>query len=144
MVPHKTQASRPLVGIGVLILKDGKVLLGKRKGSHGEGEYAYPGGHLEFGESIEGTARREVMEETGIQIKNIRFLRIANVVKYNKHYVDIALIADYKSGTPKVREPQKSESWGWYEIRNIPSPLFEFCKSAFDSFEGGKVFYDSK
>ena len=41
------------VGIGVIILKDGKVLLGKRKGSHGAGEYAFPGGHLEYMESFD-------------------------------------------------------------------------------------------
>ncbi len=42
---------RPKVGLGVLIFKDGKVLLGKRKGAHGEGTWCPPGGHLEFGET---------------------------------------------------------------------------------------------
>ncbi|MCA9327773.1 NUDIX domain-containing protein, partial [Candidatus Saccharibacteria bacterium] len=45
--------SRPQVGIGVFIIKDGQILLGRRKGSHGKGEYALPGGHLENGESFE-------------------------------------------------------------------------------------------
>ncbi len=81
-----------------MVLKDGRVLMGKRKGSHGAGEYAYPGGHLEMGESFEQCARREVNEETGLEINNIKFLRLDNVMKYpGKHYVDIALTADWKT-----------------------------------------------
>jgi len=134
---------RPKVGIGVMILKDGKVLMGKRQGAHGAGEYAYPGGHLEFGESFEDCARREAREETGIEIDNVRFLRLANVQKYSgKHYVDIALAADWKSGEPKVLEPNKVDGWKWYELDKLPDPLFEFCYSAFDSLKTGQSYYD--
>src|SRR5688572_25404284 len=103
--------TRPLVGIGVMIIRDGKVLLGKRKGSHGEGEYAWPGGHMEYMESFADCARREVLEETGMAIKNIRFLRLMNMKNYApKHYVDIAIVAEWESGEPKRLEPNKIES----------------------------------
>jgi 8-oxo-dGTP diphosphatase len=102
---------RPKVGIGVMILKDGKVLLAKRKASHGAGEYAWPGGHLEYMESFEGCARRETREETGIEIENVRFLCLCNMKEYApKHYVHINLVADWKSGEPKVLEADKTES----------------------------------
>ena len=58
-----TQAIR--VGVGVIIVRDGNVLLGERAGSHGAGTWALPGGHLEFGETVADCARREVLEETG-------------------------------------------------------------------------------
>jgi len=84
--------NRPKVGVGILVLKDKKVLLGKRKGSHGEGEYAFPGGHLEYMESFEDCAKREVTEECGIEISNIQFQFLANVTKYApKHYAHIGL-----------------------------------------------------
>ena len=54
----------PRVGIAVFIFKDGKFLMGRRKGAHGEDTWSVPGGHLEFGEMIEDGARREVEEET--------------------------------------------------------------------------------
>lgn len=134
---------RPKVGIGVVVFKNGKVLVGQRKSAHGTGEYAWPGGHLEHLESFEACARREVKEETDLEIQNIRFLRLANVTTYApKHYVDIALIADWKSGEAKVMEPDKLESWAWFDLGNLPSPLFEFCKSAVDAIKTGKNYYD--
>ena len=136
---------RPLVGVGVMVFKNNKVLLAKRKGSHGIGEYAFPGGHLEFGESIFECGRREVFEETGIKIKKIRFNRLANVTSYKeKHYVDVSLIAEFASGKVTLKEPNKAEFWDCYDIEKLPKPLFKFCVTAFESFKNGKIFYDSK
>lgn len=132
------------VGIGVMIMKDGKVLLGKRKGSHGAGEYAWPGGHMEYMESFEGCAKRETLEETGMEIENVRFLRLSNLKTYApKHYVDIGLIADWKQGEPKVMEPDKMEEWGWYDIDTLPSPLFATLPSYFEALKTGKNFWDA-
>lgn len=134
---------KPRVGVGVTIFKDGKVLLGKRKGSHGEGEYAWPGGHLEYMESLSDCAEREVKEECGIEINNIRFQFLANVKKYApKHYIHVGLKADWVSGKPQVLEPEKSESWDWYDLDNLPAPLFEFCKITVESLKSGKNYYD--
>jgi 8-oxo-dGTP diphosphatase len=136
-------AQRPRVGVGVTIFKDRKVLLGKRKGSHGEGEFAFPGGHLEYMESFADCVRREVREECGIEIENIRFQFLANVVKYApKHYVHIGLIADWKSGEPQVLEPDRCESWEWYELDNLPHPLFAMCKLAVQCNKTGKIYFD--
>lgn len=77
-----TSDNQDKVGVGVMVLKDGKVLLSKRKGSHGSGEYAFPSGHLEYMEGFEECARRETKEECGIEIQNIKFLFLANVDRY--------------------------------------------------------------
>ena len=83
--------NRPKVGLGVIIKKDGKVLMGKRKNSHGEGTWNFPGGHLEYEESWEECARRETREEAGIEIKNIIFATATNDIFENeqKHYITI-------------------------------------------------------
>ena len=134
----------PKVGIGVMVLKGGKVLLGKRKGSHGAGEYAWPGGKLEYMESIVECAKREVMEEAGIEIENVRFLRLSNLKQYApKHYLDIGLIADWKSGEPRVCEPEKLESWGWYATDALPQPLFATLPSYFEALKTGRNFWDN-
>lgn len=126
-----------------MILKDGKVLLGKRRGSHGESEFAFPGGHLEYMEGFADCAMREVQEECGIEIENIRFQFLANVTKYApKHYVHIGLIADWKNGEPQVLEPDKSESWLWYDLNNLPESIFEMCKLSFQSHATKKNYFD--
>ncbi|MDO8742591.1 MAG: NUDIX domain-containing protein [bacterium] len=141
-----TQGARPMVGVGVMILKDGKVLLAKRKGSHGAGEYGFPGGHLENLESFEDCAIRETREECGLEIKNIRFLYLTNVKKYApKHYVHIGLVADWAGGEPVVLEPEKAEEWKWFDLDNVPEgPTFEFCKLSFDAYKNGRKYFPSE
>ncbi|OIO08475.1 hypothetical protein AUJ27_00685 [Candidatus Falkowbacteria bacterium CG1_02_37_44] len=139
----KLELEKPKVGVGVMILKDGKVLLGKRKGSHGEGEFAFPGGHLEYMESFADCAKREVLEECGIEIDNIRFQFLANVVKYApKHYIHVGLLADWKKGEPKVMEPNRSGSWLWYDINNLPEPIFKMCELSIKSYKSGNNYFD--
>jgi len=140
----KDKEKRPKVGVGIMVFKDGKVLLGKRKSSHGSGEYAWPGGHMESMESFEDCAKREAREETGIEIENVRFLRLLNFKDYApKHYVDIGLLADWKSGEPKVLEPEKCESWEWADPENLPEPLFKSLPSYFEALKTGKNFFDN-
>ena len=135
---------RPKVGVGVMIFKDGKVLMGKRKSSHGAGEYARPGGHLEMMESFEDCAKREVLEETGMQIKNIRFLRLMNFKGYaSRHFVDIALMADWSAGEPMLLEPEKCEGWAWYDLADLPTPLFQTIPSYLEALKAGKNFFDN-
>lgn len=138
------ETKRPKVGIGVMIFKDGKILLAKRKGSHGAGEYAFPGGHLEYMESFENCARRETREECGVEIQNLRFQLLSNVTTYApKHYVHIGVIADWKSGEPEVLEPDKCESWDWYALNALPEPLFALCQLAIENYGTGKNYFDS-
>lgn len=139
------QSQQIQIGVGVLIVKDGKVLLGKRKSSHGDGEYAFTGGHLEYMESFEQCARRETREECGLEIKNIRFLFLENLTQYApKHYVHIMLIADWESGEPEVLEPEKREAWGWYDPAQLPTPLFATCEKAIELYlHGGQHYFDT-
>ena len=136
--------SVPRVGIGVMIFKEGKILLGKRKGAHGAGEYAFPGGSLEMMESYEECVRRETLEECGIQVENIRFQLTANSFHFEpRHYIKIGFLADWKSGEPIVLEPDKCESWDWYELNALPSPLFVYTRLLIQSFQTGVTCIDA-
>jgi 8-oxo-dGTP diphosphatase len=130
------------VGVGVFIRKGGKILLGKRKGSHGAGGWCPPGGHLEFGESWEECIERETMEEAGIKIKNVRFGTVTNdIFEEGKHYITICMVADYDSGEVRVLETEKCEKWEWFdwEKDRLPEKLFlpqiNLLKQHFDPFE---------
>lgn len=128
-------SDRPYVGIGVFVLKNGKFLVGHRKGSHSSDTWALPGGHLEFGESFEETAKREMMEETGLAIKNVRFGAVTNDLfeKDNRHYVTIWIISDWASGEPEIMEPEKCQELRWVDLNTIPKPWFPGWKTLFES-----------
>lgn len=114
------------VGVAAIIKKEGKILMGKRIGAHGEGDWAFPGGHLEVGEAFEGCVKREVLEETSLRVKNIRFGAVTNDIfqKENKHYITIFMICDYDSGDVKLMEPDRCEKWEWFEWEKLPDPKF--------------------
>jgi len=129
---------KPKIGMGVMIKKGGKILIGKRKNSHGDGTWAFPGGHLENGESFSECLKREIKEECAIDVKNLRFQCVANIIKYGKHYVLIGYVADWKKGEPKLMEPDKCEGWEWFDLKNLPSPLFEASKIIIESYRARK------
>lgn len=118
--------NRPKVGIGVIVINDNKVLLGKRLRVHGKGSWAFPGGHLELNEEINECAIREVKEETGIKIKNLKIGPLTNdIFKHErKHYITIFVICEYSSGDVKIMEPLKCKKWEWFSWEKLPKPLF--------------------
>jgi 8-oxo-dGTP diphosphatase len=131
----KTNDNRPKVGVGVYIVRQGTILLGKRHGSHGTNTYSAPGGHLEFGETWQQCATREVEEETGLKINNVRYLGLTNDIfkTESKHYITIAMLADYDSGEAELREPDKCLGWRWYGLDSLPKNLFLPCENLLKS-----------
>ncbi len=142
-------SKRPRVGIGVFIIRDDQVLLGKRKNAHGAGAWSAPGGHLEYQETWAECARREVWEETGLPITNIRFGAITNDIfsEEQLHYITISMVAEYVAGEPKVLEPDKFEELRWFAWENLPQPCFvplaNLKKSGFNPFDIPKSYNNS-
>ena len=116
---------KPRVDVGVIVVKEGKILLGKRKGAHGSGCYSPPGGDLEFKETVETCAKRELDEETGLIPLSIQLGSwTQDVIDEQKHYISLfALITEFE-GEPQLLEPHKCEGWDWYLWDELPMPLF--------------------
>ena len=116
---------RPQVGLGVFVIKDGRFVTMLRQGAHGAGSWGLPGGHLELGETWERCAKREVLEETGLKIKNVRFMAVTNdIFSENKHYVTIFVTADWQSGKLTNCEPDKCLELLWSDAKHLPQNLF--------------------
>ncbi len=124
-------------GFGVLLVKDGKVLLGRRhpdpekadSAFRSAGEWSLPGGKLEWGESFEEGALRETLEETGITIKNPHVISVHNCKNEHAHFMTVGLVAESWVGEAQVMEPDEMTEWGWFDINDLPQPRY------FPSFE---------
>ncbi len=118
--------ARPHVGLAVIIMRDGTVLMGKRRGNHGGGTWSLPGGHLEYGETPEQGALREISEECGVCVKNLRRGPYTNDIHVHegKHGITLFLLADYAGGEAQILEPEKCERWEWVTWEAMPEPLF--------------------
>jgi 8-oxo-dGTP diphosphatase len=133
--------------MGVLVMRRGRVLLGRRRGAHGEGYYAAPGGHIEFGESFEQAARREVREETGLEIADLKLLSVGNYVfkreDGERHYIDVDFVCEAPAGEPLLAEPEKCDGWDWYDLDDLPQPLFVVTRRMIESLRSGVTLHSS-
>ena len=132
---------RPQVGVGVIFVRDERVFLAKRQGSHGEATWASAGGHLELGETLEECARREAMEEVGVAVGDLRFLCVSNILAYGKHYVDVEFVGEIGNQEPRLAEPEAFSEFGWFPLEDLPQPLFEAVRYALDSYRSGQYYF---
>lgn len=135
----------PRAGIGVMIQNEkGEILLGLRQGSHGENEWSFPGGHLEFGETVFETAKREVKEETGLKLDKFELISVADEMRYiksdSKHYLNIGVKAAYIGGQPQVMEPNKCKEWKWFSMDNLPHKIFEGTELTIKNYQSKKIY----
>jgi 8-oxo-dGTP diphosphatase len=120
------------VGFGILLMKDGKILLGKRHDDpekadsalHGEGTWTMPGGKMDFGETFENNARREVLEETGIVLNKIKIMCVNQDIVHDAHFVTLGMFSEDFEGEPQVLEPDEITEWRWFEMEEVPEKLF--------------------
>lgn len=141
--PEAVPKKQVRVGVSVIIRNSkGQILLGKRKGSHGAGKWAPPGGHLEFGEIPLECAIREIKEETGMNLFNVKQIITTNDIfkAEDKHYVTIFFEAQ-SNEEPKLLEPNKCEEWRWFDWNEIPcsDELFLPFKTFLDTQMNGQI-----
>ncbi|BDF69313.1 DNA mismatch repair protein MutT [Oscillospiraceae bacterium] len=119
------------VGIGVIIIKDDNILLGHRvaKGKDTGGifepdTWCLPGGKQEFNETIFEGAKREVKEETALNIWNLQVFSAVDDIQPNKHFVTIQVIAKDHDGELKIMEPDKQDEWKWFSLNDLPKNIY--------------------
>jgi len=136
--------TNPRIGVGALLMRNGKLLFGKRKGSHGSYTWCNPGGHLEFGETTHACAQREILEETGLVINNLQPLAWTDDIfeQSDKHYVSIFYVTEDFQGEPQLLEPDKCESWKWFGLDELPSPLFLSIKHLLENKKALQILKD--
>lgn len=131
-----------LPGVGVLVLREGKVLLGRRTSVHGRGTWSPPGGKADPGETPEETARRELVEESGLVAAVPRVVaETLDTFPDGRTWRTRWVLMEWVSGEPEALEPDEVDSWSWYEWDRLPTPLFlpmaSLVASGYEPFPAG-------
>lgn len=119
-----------IVGVGVVVENsDKEILMKKRKNSHGENEWALPGGKVDFGESFEEAALRELNEETGLIGQEPEVISLSNQLRYLEegiHCVIIGVRVKVGKGEKPVNlESEKCQGFSWFALDKLPENIFE-------------------
>ncbi len=115
----------PQIGVGAVVFKDNKILLVKRKNPPAKNQWAIPGGRLQLGETLREACQREILEETGINIKVGELIYSFEVIERQPngqvifHYVILDFLADYLSG--KAIPGDDAVEVGWFSPQDLKS-----------------------
>ncbi|MGB5395966.1 MAG: NUDIX domain-containing protein [Gammaproteobacteria bacterium] len=125
-MPGSSEKQRPAIGVGVLVWHEDKLLLGERLHPRATSCWQFPGGHLEYAENVLDCARREVREETGLEIHQLKTAGYTEdvFISAQRHYITLYVSARLLRGEPEVKEPEKCACWQWFLPSQLPTPLF--------------------
>lgn len=119
------------IGVGILLVNDNKILLGRRVnnavdtgGIYEPGSWTCPGGKQEYDETILDCAKRETKEETNLDIDDIVVFGASDDIQPDRHYITIHTIAHSYSGELKIMEPEKIDTWQWFPLNELPENLY--------------------
>jgi 8-oxo-dGTP diphosphatase len=108
---------RPLVGVGGVVIRDGRVLLIRRAGPPLQGEWSIPGGLLELGESLDQGVRRELAEETGLEVRVLDLIEVFERVfpdddgRTKYHFVILDYLCEAVSGEARAASDVTDAAW---------------------------------
>lgn len=129
------------VGIGIMILKNNKILLGHRVkngddtgGIYEPDSWCLPGGKQEYNETLYECAIRETKEETNLDISMLKVFGAVDDIQPQKHFVTIWVLANDYQGELKVMEPNKQDQWKWFDINHLPENVYSPSKKFIDAY----------
>ena len=139
---------KPGIGVGVMILKDNKILLGLRNpdkekaGSEleGQGTWTMPGGKLEFMEKLVDAAKRELEEETSLKAEKLDVLCISDDMTETDHFVTVGFLVKEYTGEVKAMEPETILEWKWFDLDCLPNNLYEPSKKCIEKYKNGVIY----
>jgi 8-oxo-dGTP diphosphatase len=127
------------VGVGAMILNnEGKLFLSQRGplSKNERGSWEFPGGSVEFGETLENALKREMLEEYGIRIEVNELLDVVDHIlpEENQHWVSPTFICQITHGIPIILEPGKCSQIGWFSLDGLPFPLSKISQVNLDHY----------
>ena len=122
----KKSKKTPEAAVFLLVVRHGRLVVGRRKSGAARGTWGTPGGKLDFGESFEECAARELREETGLDLRASSFVaaRSDHMPRSRAHLVTIWLRVTDFAGELRNAAPAETEGWEWRGPADLPEPAF--------------------
>ena len=139
---------KPGLGVGGMIIKEGKILLGLRNPNkekarselQGQGTWTMPGGKVEFMEKLVDAAKRELEEETSLKATKLDLLCISDDMTNTAHYVTVGFIVREYTGEAKAMEPKTILEWKWFDLNDLPTNLYNPSKKCIEKYKEGIIY----
>lgn len=130
-------------GCGIMFLKDNKVLLGLRHDDkikadsdlNGEGTWTFPGGKYDFHDGLFEGVKREVKEETDLDLLKARVMTITNERVETAHYITLGWLAEEWTGDVKAMELDEMVKWEWFDLDSLPEKLFVPTRKMIENYK---------
>ena len=125
------------VGCGAVIINNNEILLQLRNKAPEKGYWSIPGGKVEMFEKIEDAVKREVKEETGLDVEVIKELGICNhIIKTeNLHWISPSYLCKVNKGEAKIMEPTKHLDMKWFKTSELPENVTITTKDALNNYK---------
>jgi len=129
----------PGLGVGLVVLREGKILLYKRMRPPEAGYWNIVGGKVDHMEPAEQAARREAEEETGLTIGGIERIGMTEqlIAADRQHWISLLYLAREVTGEARLTEPEKLSDFGWFARGDLPKPLSAFTQVAIAALPDG-------
>jgi ADP-ribose pyrophosphatase YjhB (NUDIX family) len=124
MSKNREYPERPFVGVGVVVLRGDEVLLVQRGKAPNKGQWSIPGGKQRLGETVMQAVHRELLEETGVKIKQAALLDVVDVImqddngKIQYHYTLVDYQAEWLSGECRSGDDADAVKWVSFDELN--------------------------
>lgn len=132
------------IGCEIFLKKDNTILLGKRKNCYGDGTWGLPGGHLEYGETLLECAKRELMEELGIEGSEFKLVAMTENINDRDHYIHTSFLVENFCGEIQNREPDKCFEWRFFNMTNLPDEVFKPHQRIFKTYFSNTLYLDKE
>lgn len=132
-----TADTLPRAGCGAVLLKESCLLLVYRKRDPERDHWGLPGGKVEPFETLQQAVRREIFEETGLQIERMSLLCVVDQIApdRNEHWIAPVYIAEDFTGNASIREPEALGDVKWFPLEQLPDRLTHATQVALQALQ---------
>lgn len=129
------------VSSNIFLIRDGKILLNRRAGTgFHDGDYGTPGGHVEERESVTECVFREVKEELGMELGDVKLAHVMHRNQDGHSRVDFFFLGTIFHGEPRIIEPDKCDDLSWFDLNKLPKNIIPHMRQAIELYNQNIAF----